>query len=508
MLAAQAVWSITTTSAVYDEPTYLAYARDAHAQGSLSYWAEKGVAPLPLFIEYTIPTVFPAPLVKSITVARACALILVGIPLVVFFWWSLARETAAAAAAGGAMWLALSPNIVANVSLATTDACFVLASLIALTALRAFVDAPSTRTFLLLAGGVSLALGSKYSGVFLFAVVPLAWVAARVRTDSTANAIRGAIVSAAGITAALLVVTFVMVWVMHGFAMAPADLIALGRPRVPAPLAGFIFQVQHQRGGHFAFLLGALSTTGWWYYTPVAMFLKSTPAELIVFAAALAALATGWRSCGTTGLVARIAFLVYVALSLVSRVDAGVRYVLVLIPLALVIASEHWLRERERLSPRALTIVLAVVVMQAVSALQIAPHYLSYFNRLVGGPAVGYRYLADSNVDWGQDLPALRDTLARVGARQPALTYFGTAPPDAYGVVATGWAWGHPTPPGPFDWIAISTTLLDGVYVGDAFAAFRAIEPSDRAAYSILLYDLARPDARQAFETTAAKLRQ
>jgi len=34
----------------------------------------------------------------------------------------------------------------------------------------------------------------------------------------------------------------------------------------------------------------------------------------------------------------------------------------------------------------------------------VAPHYLAYFNELAGGPANGFKELADSNLDWGQDL--------------------------------------------------------------------------------------------------------
>src|SRR5207248_11073005 len=58
---------------------------------------------------------------------------------------------------------------------------------------------------------------------------------------------------------------------------------------------------------------------------------------------------------------------------------------------------------------------------------------------LAGGPANGFRYLADSNVDWGQDLPALRAAFERVGARRPLLSYFGSAPLNAYGVTADPW---------------------------------------------------------------------
>jgi len=39
------------------------------------------------------------------------------------------------------------------------------------------------------------------------------------------------------------------------------------------------------------------------------------------------------------------------------------------------------------------------------------PHSLSYFNELAGGPKNGHAHLIDNNIDWGQDLFALRDWL-------------------------------------------------------------------------------------------------
>src|SRR3990172_12166936 len=70
--------------------------------------------------------------------------------------------------------------------------------------------------------------------------------------------------------------------------------------------------------------------------------------------------------------------------------------------------------------------------------LSIFPHYLSYFNEVAGGPQAGYQHLVDSNLDWGQDLPALKDW---IDARRPEnlhLGFFGTAYPDRYGVRAIG----------------------------------------------------------------------
>jgi hypothetical protein len=348
-----------------------------------------------------------------------------------------------------------------------------------------------------------LAVASKYSAVFLFAVVPIAWIAVRVRSRSASWT--RACVQAAAVTSALAATTFIVVWALYGFVSTP-PLPPAASPILPAPITGLLFQIDHQRGGHFAYLLGQLSALGWWYYTPVVLLLKSTPAELVVFGACAYALCRGWRKCSTGTLVARTAFLVFLAGAFASRVDAGVRYILLLYPLAALIAAEPWSSSPLRRS-RAFAAAAVLVLLQTASAVRIAPHYLSYFNLFVGGPAAGHRYLADSNIDWGQDLPALRKAFARAGAVRPILAYFGTAPIQAYGVRAAPFGWGHPTPDEPYDWVAVSATYLDGVYVGDSFSAFRSLVPADRAGYSIFLYDGRRPDVQRAVRETVERQR-
>jgi hypothetical protein len=66
----------------------------------------------------------------------------------------------------------------------------------------------------------------------------------------------------------------------------------------------------------------------------------------------------------------------------------------------------------------------------------IFPHYLAYFNELAGGPTNGWRSLADSNIDWGQDLKGLKQWLDRNNIHDPIyLSYFGTADPRYYQIV-------------------------------------------------------------------------
>jgi hypothetical protein len=84
---------------------------------------------------------------------------------------------------------------------------------------------------------------------------------------------------------------------------------------------------------------------------------------------------------------------------------------------------------------------LALVVTVGFSTWRVAPHPLAYVNEAFGGPERAWRLVADSNLDWGQDLaraaPSTRVVPAAGQSWRPVwLLYFGTADPAAYGVDA------------------------------------------------------------------------
>ena len=105
-------------------------------------------------------------------------------------------------------------------------------------------------------------------------------------------------------------------------------------------------------------------------------------------------------------------------------------------------------------------------------SLWIYPHYLAYFNEIAGGPRHAYRHLVDSSLDWGQDLPGLKQWLDKyhLNKKEDAyLCYFGTADLDNYGVLASRLPYqcsNDPAEPGPYKGgvYCISATKLETVY--------------------------------------------
>ena len=55
----------------------------------------------------------------------------------------------------------------------------------------------------------------------------------------------------------------------------------------------------------------------------------------------------------------------------------------------------------------------------------IFPHYLPYFNEFIGGPDNGHKYLADSNIDWGQDLKLFDDYIDKNSISDFYISYWG-----------------------------------------------------------------------------------
>jgi hypothetical protein len=116
-----------------------------------------------------------------------------------------------------------------------------------------------------------------------------------------------------------------------------------------------------------------------------------------------------------------------------AKVNIGVRHILAVYPFLFVLASRvatvhfrrHWF---------APLLIGTPIVLTAISSLRIAPHQLAYFNEFVGGPDQEYRYLSDSNVNWGQDLKGVKAYMDKENLPIIYLSYFGTPPPSYYGI--------------------------------------------------------------------------
>jgi hypothetical protein len=122
--------------------------------------------------------------------------------------------------------------------------------------------------------------------------------------------------------------------------------------------------------------------------------------------------------------------------SLTSHLDIGLRYLLPAFP-SLFLLLGGLVDGVARRGGWARAALLLLAVGYGGATLRAYPHFLPFFNVLAGGPAGGWRYLANSNNDWGQDLPLLARWLEReaVGSGERVhLAYFGHLDPARYGI--------------------------------------------------------------------------
>jgi hypothetical protein len=109
----------------------------------------------------------------------------------------------------------------------------------------------------------------------------------------------------------------------------------------------------------------------------------------------------------------------------------GIRHALSLVVFGIVIAAVWCARLRRPMVRRLASTVLAASSLAA--AVFTFPDYLSYFPDWAGGVKRGYRWLADSNYDWGQDVEKLEEQWAALikanGGQPPHLVYFGFIDP-------------------------------------------------------------------------------
>jgi tetratricopeptide (TPR) repeat protein len=146
-------------------------------------------------------------------------------------------------------------------------------------------------------------------------------------------------------------------------------------------------------------------------------------------------------------------------------------------------------------------IVGSFVLIHAVSSLRAFPNYLPYSNELWGGPSRTYRVLTDSNVDWGQGLPAAKRYLATHSATPCWMAYFGSVDPAYYDLpckllpVHTAVIWERQLdeiPPVVEGTVLLSATELSGQLWGpgeiNPYQQFRNLAPVDCVAGSILVY--------------------
>lgn len=341
------------------------------------------------------------------------------------------------------------------------------------------------------------AFATKYSSVWL---VPIAIGVAVIYPGSRRGFGRRLLM---GLLVGVL--ALIVIWGTFAFTFGPIEPGGLSVPALQywQSLSGVRTRVELNTP---AFMLGQISASGFLGYYPF-VFLVKTPLPTLI-----------WLLTGAASLVVRrrradaaawLPPLLFMLAAMFGGLNLGYRLMLPVLPFALMIAGQgvnQLLTPRKRIQHWRPVVVAGLAMWLIVDGLSINPQHLAYFNQLINRDR-DYDVLVDSNLDWGQDLIALREWQH---ARQPDrlnVAYYGSARPAAYGLDVNllpsfslndygseidGFT-ARALPPG---WYAISVSSLQlGLLYSHwgLYAPFKDLTPVERVGRSFLIYRVTYP---------------
>jgi len=398
----------------------------------------------------------------------------------------------------------LSPNILAHSRLITPDLPITCFSFIAVYYYWLFIKEPTRKGLLLSGSTLGLALLSKYSAILLFPIYLLIGIAVLFSKMEIKSSLKvpweNVFPKRSGLGRTYVLMTLIiMIFVVsvlvlnlgYGFkgTLTPLSryhfesdffgrwqgnqFFATFVAPIPSPyVRGIDFQGVLSEQGQGSFLAGEHSTTGWRYYYLFAFLIK-TPIPFLIFLLFTLLFFKRIRhrvavfECFL--IIPILSFIIY--FSLFNHLNIGLRYLLPVLPFMYVFVSKV-VKLKFKRQKIFVGMVIFLVGWYVVSSLWIFPHYLAYFNELIGGPRNGYKYLIDSNLDWGQDNDAMIE-YAR-NSKEPIKI--------------------NPEEPTKGK-IAVDANRLQGLpgfssFPTDRYEWLRKLKPIDHVGYSWLIYEV------------------
>jgi hypothetical protein len=427
--------------------------------------------------------------------------------LVVYLWASSLAGPGAALAA--VLLFTTTPVVLGHAGLATTELAVTATTAAALWALWRWLGCPTILRGCVAGVAVASAVLSKLSALLFVPAGGIAvWICHRAATSRPRQSAPPDLWAVRAAYFTMLVV----IWAGYRFSVgpllapeataaaessiSPASPLSGGLDRLaalplfPAPelFQGVSMLYHKNAAGQKAYLLGEVRTTGWWYFFPVAIAVKTPLALLLLIAAAIILLfRNSQRRWERAAPLLAAGFILLTCLP--ARINIGLRHVLPMYPL-LAIAGGVAMAELWRGTPRlrfAVVVSGGLLLWQLLASYRAQPDYVAYFNELASRHPE--RVLIDSDLDNGMDLARLVDTLRARGIDRLWIAYAGSADLAQHGLPAY-----RELPPRTrvTGWIAASLYDLKLGAVDspthDEFAWLEAYRPVTTIGRSIRLY--------------------
>ncbi len=277
-------------------------------------------------------------------------------------------------------------------------------------------------------------------------------------------------------------------------------------------LLGLFMVLERATHGHTTYFMGQIGAQGWPHYFPVVYLIKEPlPFHILTILALFLGLAfliknfnfnnlRSWLRNHLPETAMILLIIIYWITSLRSPLNIGVRHLLPVFPFTMLLISRQINIALAKNRFWAL-LVLVLFLWQAISVISIYPHFIAYFNELVGGPKGGIEYTVNSNLDWGQDLKRLAKWVNKNNIDIIYIDYFGGGKSEYYlGEKFRPW-WGTRSPSElpKESYLAVSATFLKGGQ-GKPIAGFtqptgyyewlKQYQPIATIGYSIYVYHI------------------
>ncbi|MBI3251940.1 MAG: glycosyltransferase family 39 protein [Candidatus Omnitrophica bacterium] len=391
------------------------------------------------------------------------------------------------------------PTVIAFSSLATSDLPVAFFYFLGVILFGFYLRTPSWKNLCLVSVATGLALLSKFTALLLFPTLFLIALFLKKKKEIAF----GRVLTFTGLV-------LLTVWTGYFFEVKPLlkntpdppkkaaflrkvggdPLVRFGQ-ETPVPLATFVSSLGSfcftRSAGTRAYLMGKWSRNGWWYYYFVAFAIKNTVPMVLLSALSLLFLKKFTRDRWIQTILIVPVIFFFIA-TLPDRAQAGIRYFLPIYPffflsggglVAYLYRKRGWRRWTAG----------GLLLWHAASALLVFPDYLSYFNESIGGSKNGYRWLRDSNLDWGQDLKGLASHARKEGYSEVALYFLGPVDPFAYGMPARSLTADEFQKPKP-------TVYAVGAHGMDDVLWARDARPTAVIGHSIFVYDFRKTVSR------------
>ena len=456
----------------------------------------------------------------------AAALLTLLTALVVFF---ATREMFGAGAAFIALTLLVfDPNLLAHGALVTTDVGLTCFTLLSVYLFYRYVKSPSAVRLILTGVSVGLALAVKHTGLLVLPMLVLLALCeiAVHRFGGNGEKPGRHTLKILGSVAVVTLIAWVVLWSFYGFRYSArpeglqlnpplSDYVKGLKPYEAWPVSimsrlrllpeSYLYGLADVRltaNYYTSYLLGKVYAHGVWFYFPVAFLIKSTVGVLALCLLTLVVVATRRLNRGREILFLVVPPFFYLIVALTVGMNIGVRHILVVYAFlyVLIAGAAAVLIQRNR---RWAYVIAVCLLVHAVSSVRAFPNYIPYSNELWGGPSQTYKYLTDSNSDWGQQLKSVKQYLDNRGVKDCWFLYFaeGAADPSYYGIpckplptLSTLWLNLPIDVPesvnGP---VLISASNLSSVEFGpgalDPYGQFKSLPPAAVIDHGVFVFD-------------------